>query len=218
MRIPKDKEAILHQIKQNGILVVIRTDTPERAVKIFEACVQGGIKTIEFSFTMSFAAELIKELSDQYGKSGILIGAGTVLDPETAKIALSSGAQYIISPYLNTETAKMCNRYRTAYFPGAMTVKEVAECMEAGADIVKVFPSELFGPAIIKAIKGPLPQAPLMPTGGVTLENIGAWFDAGSDVVGIGRNITRGAENDDYESIRLLSEKFVEKIKFLRRQ
>lgn len=100
------------------------------------------------------------------------VGAGTVLDPETARIAILAGVQYVVSPFLNFDTVKLCNRYQIPVMPGAMTIQEVVLAMEAGADIVKVFPGEAFGPSFIKAIKGPLPQAPLMPTGGVSLDRI----------------------------------------------
>ena len=120
---------------------------------------------------MLYEVITIRELATKYTNGEIIIGAGTVLDPETARVAILSGAQYIVSPCLNVETVKLCNRYQVACMPGAMTIKEVVEAMEAGADVVKIFPGELFGPKIIKAIKGPLPQAVLMPTGGVTVDN-----------------------------------------------
>ncbi|MDP4181660.1 MAG: bifunctional 2-keto-4-hydroxyglutarate aldolase/2-keto-3-deoxy-6-phosphogluconate aldolase [Bacillota bacterium] len=207
-----NKEEILQSIKANKIVAIIRTDSYEKAEKSAVAIIEGGIKVLEFSYTMKFVNSLIKELTDRYKATDILIGAGTVLDPETARNAYDSGSKFIISPYLNLETAKMCLRYRIPYIPGAMTVKETADCMEAGADIVKVFPSELFGPAIIKAIKGPLPQACLMPTGGVNIENIDAWLDAGSEAVGIGRNLFKTADQGDFDSIKLLAQKYVNKI------
>jgi 2-dehydro-3-deoxyphosphogluconate aldolase/(4S)-4-hydroxy-2-oxoglutarate aldolase len=143
----------------------------------------------------------------------MILGAGTVMDPETARIAILSGAQYVVSPYLNIDTVKLCNRYRIPVMPGAMTIKEVVEGMEAGADIIKIFPGELFGPRIIKAIKGPLPQAQLMPTGGVDLDNVQEWIKAGAAAVGAGSSLTSGAKTGDYASITRKAKEFVAKIK-----
>ena len=123
------------------------------------------------------------------------------------------GAQYVVSPCLNIETVQLCNRYQIACMPGAMTIKEVVECMEVGADIVKIFPGELFGPAIIKAVKGPIPQAPLMPTGGVSLENVGEWIKAGAVAVGVGGNLTSSAQKGDYALITNIAKQFINKIK-----
>lgn len=208
----KEKDEVVSLIKENRIIAIIRTDDYKRALKAAEAMIDGGIRAIEFSYTMGFAGELISEINKKYSKSGVVVGAGTILDPETAKTAISSGASFIISPYLNVETVRMCLRYRIACIPGAMTVKETAECMEAGADMVKVFPSELFGPAIIKAIKGPLPQAQLIPTGGVTLENITTWFEAGAQAVGIGTNLIKKAAEGDYRAVTERTQSYVEKV------
>jgi 2-dehydro-3-deoxyphosphogluconate aldolase / (4S)-4-hydroxy-2-oxoglutarate aldolase len=149
---------------------------------------------------------------------GILLGAGTVLDPETARIATLAGAQFVVSPALNHETARLCNRYQVPYMPGAATIREVVEAMECGADIVKVFPGEILGPAFVKAVKGPLPQAQLMPTGGVSLENVSEWVKAGAVAIGIGGNLTAGAKTGDFASITRLAGQFVEKIKQARGQ
>ena len=199
-------------MKEAGIVAIVRAQGREQVFKIVESCLAGGVKVIELSFTMPEALAMLREMAERYRGAGILPGAGTVLDPETARAAIAAGAQYIISPYLNTETVKLCQRYQIACIPGAMSIKEVAEAMEAGADIVKVFPSELFGPAIIKAIKGPLPYAPLMPTGGVTVDNVGEWFAAGAVAVGVGNGLTAGATPGDYESITRKARAFVEKI------
>jgi 2-dehydro-3-deoxyphosphogluconate aldolase/(4S)-4-hydroxy-2-oxoglutarate aldolase len=143
----------------------------------------------------------------------ILLGAGTVLDPETARIAILAGAHFVVSPALNSATARLCNRYQIPYLPGAGTIGEVIEAMESGADIVKVFPGEILGPAFVKAVKGPLPQAQLMPTGGVSLENVADWIKAGAVAVGVGGNLTAGAKTGDFASITGLARQFVEKIK-----
>ena len=205
------KERVLSRIQESGLVAVVRADSVEQAEKIAEALVAGGVIAIEVTFTVPGAAKAIQALTEKY--PSVLIGAGTVLDSETARVALLAGAQYIVSPYLNREMVKLCNRYRVACMPGAMTIKETVEAMEAGADIVKIFPGELFGPAIIKAIKGPLPHSLLMPTGGVSLENVADWFKAGSVAVGVGGTLTAGAKKGDYASITQVAKQFTEKIK-----
>lgn len=206
------KEEVIQRIREGGLVAVVRAENAEQAFKITEACIAGGVAAIEITFTVPGAAELIRQLAEHYNSGEIIIGAGTVLDPETARIAILAGAQFIVSPYLNVETVRLCNRYRIPCMPGAMTVREVIDCMEAGADIVKVFPGELFGPAIIKAIRGPLPHAQLMPTGGVSLENADQWIKAGAVAVGVGGNLTGGAKKGDYASITGLAKQFMEKI------
>lgn len=207
------KDFVLNKIKESGLVAVIRAENVEQACKITEACIAGGIEAVEITFTIPGADSIIKELAKRYDPKKILIGAGTVLDSETARNAILAGAQYIVAPCLNVETVRMCNRYQIACMPGAMTIKEVVECMEVGADIIKIFPGELFGPAIIKSIKGPLPQAQMMPTGGVSLENVEDWFKAGAVAVGVGGSLTAGAKTGDYNSITEMAKSFMEKIK-----
>ncbi len=208
-----DKIDVLKKIKDCGVVAVVRAESKEQAVKISEACIKAGIAGIEVTFTVPGAAEVIQELANIYKNGEIIIGAGTVLDPETARIAILAGAQYVVSPSFNPETVTLCNRYQVACMPGAMTVKEVVDVMESGADVVKVFPGELFGPKIIKAIKGPIPQATLMPTGGVTLDNVGEWISAGAVAVGVGGALTAGAKTGDYESITTIGKQFIENVK-----
>ena len=206
------KCAVLQKIVDGGLVAVIRAESPEQARRITDACIEGGVAGIEITFTVPGAAEVIRELAGSPVSSKIIIGAGTVLDPETARIALLAGAQYVVSPCLNVQTIRLCNRYQVPCMPGAGTVKEIIEAMEAGADIVKIFPGEVLGPNFVKAVKGPLPQASLMPTGGVSLENVADWIKAGSVAVGVGGNLTAGAKKGDYESITSLARQFVGRI------
>ncbi len=208
-----NKEQVLSKIKECGLVAVVRADNAEQAFKIADACIKGGVAGIEITFTVPGAENVIRELATKYTNGEIIIGAGTVLDPETARVAILSGAQYIVSPCLNVETVKLCNRYQVACMPGAMTIKEVVEAMEAGADVVKIFPGELFGPKIIKAIKGPLPQAVLMPTGGVTVDNAAEWIKAGAVAVGAGGALTGGAATGDYDKITETAIAFINNIK-----
>lgn len=209
-----DKNAIIRNILNPGLVAVIRADGKERAVKIANACMEGGITALEITFTVPGAAEVIKELVHNFGAhNNMSIGAGTVLDSETARTAILAGAQYVVSPCINMETIKLCNRYKVPVLPGAMTIKEVIEAMEAGADIVKVFPGELLGPAFIKAVKGPLPHAQLMPTGGVGKENVSQWIKAGAVAVGVGGSLTAGAKTGDYQAITHTAKELIELIK-----
>ena len=169
------KNEVLKRLKDCGVVAVIRADSKETAINILDACVKAGIIGFEITFTVP-GYDIIASLTRKYNPEEVIIGAGTVLDPETARTAILSGANFIVSPCLNIETVRLCLRYQIACIPGAITVKEVMDCLEAGADIVKIFPANLFGTAVIKANKGPLPQAELMPTGGVNADNAGEWI------------------------------------------
>ena len=211
-----NKQEILSKIKQGGLVAVVRADNTGQAVKIVDACIDGGVIAIEITYTVPCATEIIKELREKYASGKIIIGAGSVLDTETARTAILAGAQYIVSPCLNAEVVKLCSRYQIACMSGAMTIKEVMECMEAGADIVKIFPGEILGPAFIKAVKGPMPYAAMMPTGGVTVENVQEWIRAGAVAVGAGGSLTAGAKKDNYNSITEIAKQFIQNIKTAR--
>ncbi len=208
-----DKEQVISKITDVGIVAVVRAENADQAKKITEACIKGGVAAIEMTFTVPAAHRVIEEVAKAYSPEEIILGAGTVMDSETARTAILSGAQYIVSPYFNADVVKLCNRYRVPSMPGAMTIKEVVEAMEAGADIIKIFPGEAFGPKILKAIKGPIPYAKMMPTGGVDINNVGDWIKAGAVAVGAGGALTAGAKKGDYESITTIGRQFIEKIK-----
>ncbi|MDF2614426.1 MAG: eda [Clostridia bacterium] len=207
-----NKWKVINRITEAGLVVVVRADDGEQAKRITEACLKGGAAAIEITYTVPGATRIIEELAKEY-KGDIIIGAGTVLDPETARAAILAGAEYVVSPYLSVPVVKLCNRYQVPCMPGVMTIEGVVEAMEAGADILKVFPGEAFGPKIIKAIKGPLPQANMMPTGGVSIDNVAEWIKAGAVAVGAGGSLIAGAKTGDYDSITKLSREFVDKIK-----
>ena len=214
---PIAKLEVLGKIVDSGLVCVIRADSPDQAARIAEACALGGVAAMEITFTVPGATGVIEHLAKKFSGQ-ILVGAGTVLDPETARIAILAGAQYVISPSLNPDTARLCNRYQIPYMPGAGTLREVVEAMECGADIVKVFPGEILGPAFVKAVRAPLPQASLMPTGGVSLENVADWIHAGAVAVAVGGNLTAGAKTGDFASITRLARAITEKIKEARAQ
>ena len=206
----------LNKIVDSGLVVVIRADSADQACRIAEACAAGGVAAMEVTFTFAGAVEAISELAKRYHSGEILIGAGTVLDPETTRHALLAGAQFIVSPSCNPDVARMCRRYQVPYMPGAGTSQEVVSAMEEGADIVKLFPGEALGPAFVKALRGPLPHAPLMPTGGVSAENAAEWIKAGCVALGVGGNLTKGAKTGDYQSITKLARQLVDNIRAAR--
>ena len=211
-----DKEQILTRIQQAGIVAVVRAESTEEAVRITDACIEGGVAAIELTFTVPHADRVIEDLAKRYTPEQIILGAGTVMDAETARIAMLAGANYIVSPHFDPEIVKTANRYRMAVMPGVMSVGEAVRAMESGADILKIFPAELFGPKIIKAIRGPIPYAKMMPTGGVTADNVGEWIKAGAVAVGAGGALTGGAKTGDYAAITATAKKFIENIRSAR--
>jgi 2-dehydro-3-deoxyphosphogluconate aldolase/(4S)-4-hydroxy-2-oxoglutarate aldolase len=203
----------LEKIADSGLVAVVRAKSSEQASRIADACATGGVGAIEITFTVPGALDVIAELARRDAAKNILIGAGTVLDPETARAAILAGAQFIVGPSVSPDTARLCNRYQVPYMPGAGTITEIVEAMECGADIIKVFPGEILGPAFVKAVMGPLPQARLMPTGGVSIDNVAEWIRAGCVAVGAGGNLTAGAQRGDYQSITDLAWQFIAKIR-----
>lgn len=212
-----NKLDILRKIKDRGIIAVVRAENAGIAKKISEAAKKGGVDIIEITMTVPGALDVIKDLSSIYNSEDITVGAGSVLDAETARSCILAGAEFIVGPSLNIEMIKMCNKYDMAVAAGAMTPTEVVNALEAGADIVKIFPASLFGPKIIKAIKGPIPQARLMPTGGVHKDNVKDWIKAGSFAVGAGSAICSGADDNNYKKVTKDSKEFIKKIENARR-
>jgi 2-dehydro-3-deoxyphosphogluconate aldolase/(4S)-4-hydroxy-2-oxoglutarate aldolase len=205
------KYEVLQRIENVGVVAVVRAENSQQAKNIALACMNGGIDSIEITFTVPGAQKVIEALAEEFGDT-LLVGAGTVLDSETARIAILAGAKFIVSPAFDIETARLCNRYQIPYMPGCLTLTEMIKAMEAGADVIKVFPGSLVGPEYIKAVKGPLPQAVLMPTGGVSLDNVDKWIKNGCIAVGVGGNLTKGSSEEMTKSAK----EFVDKIKSLR--
>nr|MDD6335344.1 bifunctional 2-keto-4-hydroxyglutarate aldolase/2-keto-3-deoxy-6-phosphogluconate aldolase [bacterium] len=210
------KEHIIQRITDVGLVAVIRAESADQARRMTDACIEGGVAAVEITFTVPGAHRVIETLADTYTDGSILLGAGTVLDPETARIAMLSGAQYVVCPHFNEDTVRMCNRYRVPCMPGCASIREVVSALESGADIIKLFPGELFGPKAVKAIRGPLPQAQIMPTGGVDINNVGDWFKAGVVAVGVGGGLTSGAKDGNYASITERAKEFLARIKDVR--
>ena len=209
---PFERLKTLERITESGLVAVVRASSPDEAARIAEACAQGGVGAIEITFTVPGAVRVIERLAADDAPS-LLIGAGTVLDAETARIAILAGAQFVVSPSLDAATGQLCNRYAIPWIPGAQTVSEIVRAMELAADLVKIFPGETLGPEFIRAVKGPLPQASLMPTGGVDLDNVAEWIQAGAVAVGVGGSLTRGAKTGDFASITRLARQFTERIR-----
>ena len=206
------KSKVLKKITDIGIVAVVRSETVEEGIRISKACVEGGIPAIEVTYTVPGATEVIKALKEQFTSDELVIGAGTVLDASTARIAILAGSEFIVSPAFDEETAKLCNLYQVPYMPGCMTITEITKAMQYGAEIVKLFPGSAFGPSFVKAIKAPLPQANIMPTGGVSLENIEEWFKNGVVAVGAGGKLASGRSED----IIATAKAFIEKIREIR--
>ncbi len=181
-----EKREIFNRMISEGLIPVIRVSSGQEAIEVSDALREGGVTTLEITMTVQGAIDVIKELSQKY-KDEIIIGAGTVLDPETGRSALLAGAQFIVSPILNIDLIHLAHRYSAVVIPGTMTPTEILTAWNAGADMVKVFPAaQLGGPEYFKAIRGPFPQILLIPTGGVNLQNAGAFIKAGAVALGVG--------------------------------
>jgi len=181
-----DAKEILDFITGIGIVPVVRTSSAEAAIRSVEALYNGGVRAAEITMTVPGAVRALEKTADQFG-SKLMLGAGTVLDPETARICMLAGAQFFVTPSLRPATIEMCKRYSKVVCPGALTPTEVLAAWEAGADVVKIFPcGNVGGAKYIKALKGPFPQIQMIPTGGVNLETAGDFLKAGACAVAVG--------------------------------
>lgn len=201
----------LTRIEHAGVVAVVREESQKRAIEAARTVIKGGIKGIEVTFSVPQADQVIAQLKVEYQNDSIVvIGAGTVLDAVTARLAILAGAEFIVSPCFDQATAERCNFYQVPYMPGCMTITEIQQAMKSGADIVKLFPANNFTPQMIKAAKAPLPHVNIMPTGGVNLENIAAWKQAGAIVVGVGGNLFKGVKDDNYELVSQTAKQYIE--------
>ena len=206
------KEQVLARMKEDCLVAVVRAKNYEQGEKVVDAIIAGGINFIEICMTVDEGSpiDLIANMVEKYKDNDkVVIGAGTVLDPETARMAIMAGANYVVSPGLNLETIKMCNRYRVPMLPGVMTPSEAITAMEAGCDIIKIFPGNIVGPAAISSFKGPLPQGEFMPSGGVDVDNVDKWIKAGAYAVGTGSSLTKGAKTGDFAAVTAKAQEFV---------
>ena len=184
-----NKTDVLKQIRDIGIIPVVRATSADEAMRAIDAIREGGVSVLEITMTVPGAVSVIEQLAKNYGND-VLVGAGTVLDPETARACILSGAKFVVSPALNVETIECCRRYGVAVMPGALTPTEVVQAWTAGADFVKVFPAgALGGASYLKALKAPLPQIELVPTGGVSLKTAADFIKAGASALGVGADL-----------------------------
>src|SRR4051794_1717386 len=203
------RESTLKRILEGGIVAVVRAESGESLARAVRALADGGVTAAEITFTVPDAIEVIREVRREVGDA-VVLGAGTVLDPETARAALLAGAEYIVAPSLNLDVIRLCRRYDKVVMPGALTPTEVVAAWEAGADVVKIFPADLGGPPYLKALRGPLPQVRLMPTGGVDLDTAEDFLKAGACCLGAGGSLvdSKAVAANDFARIRDLATRF----------
>lgn len=200
------KFSILNKIRENYLIAVVRGKGFDDTVKMIESIVEGGIKNIEITYTTPKAGELIEHFSDH---EDICVGAGTVMSSETADEAIRRGAQYVVSPHFDAAVSELCNLNQLPYLPGCATATEIITAMKSGVDVIKVFPGGVLGASFIKDIKGPIPHASLMPSGGVNKDNMGEWIKNGAFAIGIGSALAKGYNGSNPEIVKANTESFV---------
>lgn len=204
------RDAVLSRILAGKIVAVVRSESSEQLVRVVQALADGGVTAAEITFTVPNAVDVIRQVRQAMGDR-IVLGAGTVLDPETARAALLAGAEYLVAPTVNLDVIRLCRRYDKAVMPGAFTPTEVVAAWEAGADVVKIFPADVGGPNYLKALRGPLPQIRMMPTGGVDLNTAESFLKAGACCLGVGSSLVdpKAIAAGDFDRIRDTAAKFV---------
>jgi 2-dehydro-3-deoxyphosphogluconate aldolase/(4S)-4-hydroxy-2-oxoglutarate aldolase len=208
----------LNRVLKTGIVAILRSPSSDQLTNVARALFEGGIDVIEVTFTVPGALEILAAVKKDLGNR-VLLGAGTVLDPETARAALLAGAEFIVSPSVNLDVIRLCHRYDKVVMPGAFTPTEILAAWEAGADVVKVFPSDCVGPGYLKALRGPFPQIRLMPTGGVNLETLPAFIEAGACAVGVGGSLVaaQAIREGNFARLRELAGQYVDALNTARR-
>lgn len=180
------KFEVIKKVADEKVVAVIRGQDPDEAIAISQAAVTGGLHVLELTYTIPAISKVFEALANE----DVVLGAGTVLDVETARHALLYGAKFIVSPHFDEGISRLCNRYAVPYFPGCFTIAEMVRALESGCDVVKIFPANHLQPSFIKAVNGPLPQIRMIPTGGINLRNLEAWLKAGAVAVGISSELT----------------------------
>src|SRR5438552_16342562 len=200
------KEQQLQQVLDCGIVAVVRSPDSQQLVEVVRALADGGITVVEITMSVPNALEVLAQVRRTLGDR-VLLGAGTVLDPETARAVLLAGAEYIVAPTVNLDVIRLCQRYDKLVMPGAFTPTEILTAWEAGADIVKIFPAEVVGPPFFRALRGPLPQVRIMPTGGVDLNTAAAFLKAGACCLGVGGQLVepKAVAERNFDRIRDLA-------------
>src|SRR5690349_3009923 len=211
------KETQLRRVLDCGIVAVVRSPDSRQLVEVARALADGGVSVVEITMSVPGALDVVRQVRDALGDR-VLLGAGTVLDPETARAALLAGAEYLVAPTVNLDVIRLCQRYDKLVMPGAFTPTEILTAWEAGADIVKVFPAEVLGPAFFKALRGPLPQVRLMPTGGVDLATAAGFLKAGACCLGIGSQLVepKAIAERNFDRIRDLARQYTALVRQVR--
>ena len=209
----------LQQILDGGIVAVVRSPDSQQLVEVARALADGGIFAVEITMSVPNALDVLRQVRQALGDR-LLLGAGTVLDSETARAVLLAGAEYIVAPTLNLGVIRLCKRYGKLVMPGAFTPTEILTAWEAGADIVKVFPADVVGPAFFKAVRAPLPQVKLMPTGGVNLQTAGEFLKAGACCLGVGGQLVdpQLVAKREFDQIRELAKQYVAVVQRTRKE
>src|SRR5438552_747487 len=213
------KETQLRQVLDCGIVAVVRAPDSRQLVEVARALADGGVTVIEITMTVPGALDVVRQVREALGDR-ILLGAGTILDPETARAALLAGAEYLVAPTINLDVIRLCQRYDKLVMPGAFTPTEILTAWEAGADVIKVFPADVVGPAFFKAVRAPLPQVRLMSTGGVDLTTAAAFLKAGACCLGVGGQLVepKAVAERNFDRIRELARQYVAIVKQARGQ
>lgn len=206
-----DKIDVIQKIKKEKIISVIRSENQEEIEKMIDAIVEGGVNLVEITMTVPNAVEIISNLVKKYKGTDVTIGAGTVLDAETARLVINAGAEFVVSPIFDEDLMRMCHRYRVLMIPGIATPTEANIAMEHGADIVKLFPRNAYGPEIIKVFKGPFPYIQIIPTGNISLEDADKWINMGALAIGVGGEIVNPAKKGDFAKTTEMAKLFKEK-------
>lgn len=208
------REQQLARVLDCGLVAVVRATDPANLVHVIQALAEGGVTVAEVTFTVPDAVDVIRAAKREVGDR-VLLGAGTVLDAETARAAILAGAEFVVSPALNPDVIRLCRRYDKLVFPGAFTPTEVLTAWEAGADVVKVFPADVLGSGFVRALRGPLPQVRLMPTGGVDLNTAAEYLRAGACCLGVGSQLVdpKAVARQDYDFLRGLAWQFTQAVR-----
>ena len=211
------RHVAIGRLVDGGVVAVLRGVDPDDAVPVARAVVEGGVRAVEVTVDSPDALETIEAVADELGEVA-LVGAGTVLDAETARAAMLAGAEFVVSPSLHRDVIEVCNRYGAPVIPGIATPTEAVEAFEAGADAVKLFPASALGPEYLAALGGPLPQIPVVPTGGIDAENAGAFVEAGAVAVGAGSSIVdaEAVARGDYDEVTDRARALVEAVEAAR--
>ena len=196
------KTDIITRIEKTGAMAIVRTETIERGIEIAQGCLNGGVDVLEISYTLPNAGEVIEAINKKFNDQ-LVVGAGTVLDAETARLAILKGAKFIIAPNFSKEVARLCNRYQIPYAPGCTTITEMVEAMEVGASFIKAFPiSNFYGPELVSVLKTPIPVMPILASGGITLDNLSDWIKKGTECCGFGGLLTKGTSEEITENAK----------------